>query len=225
MSEPFAKLLLVDDHAVVRLGLKTLFETLGSCVVVGEASTATEAVEVARRRRPDVVLMDVRLADGDGIEACREIRSERPATRVVMLTAYADEEAVLASVAAGAAGYVLKSSDPDRLLEAVDVVARGGSLLDPWVTHRILERLRRHPTQADNPLIGLSEQERHILPLLAEGKTNREIAADLCLSEHTVKGYVSNVFRKLGLSRRAEAAAFVAARRPPADARGWTPAR
>jgi DNA-binding NarL/FixJ family response regulator len=214
MTEPFVKLLVADDHAVVRLGLKALFETVGHYVVVGEAATAAEAVEAARRRAPDVVLMDVRLADGSGIEACREIRSQRPETRVVMLTSYPDEEAVLASVTAGASGYVLKASDPDRLVEAVQVVARGGSLLDPHVTEGILERLRRQPTHADDPLHGLSEQERNILPLLAEGKTNREIAADLCLSEHTIKSYVSNILKKLDLSRRAEAAAFIAARQP-----------
>jgi len=225
MTEPFLKLLLVDDHAVVRFGLKALFETAGSYVVVGEAATAAAAVEAARRRAPDVVLMDVRLGDGNGIEACREIRSQRPQTRVVMLTSYPDEDAVLASVTAGASGYVLKESDPERLLEAVEVVARGGSLLDPRVTEGILERLRRQPTQADDPLPELSEQERNILPLLAEGKTNREIAAELCLSEHTIKSYVSNILKKLHLCRRAEAAAFIASRGPPTEARGRAPSR
>jgi DNA-binding NarL/FixJ family response regulator len=214
MTQPFVKLLLVDDHCVVRLGLKALFETVGSYLVVGEAATVEEAVEAARRRQPDVVLMDVRLGAGNGIEACREIRSQRPETRVLMLTSYADEDAVLASVTAGASGYVLKASDPERLLEAVQVVAAGGSLLDPQVTEGILERLRRQPNQTEDPLHGLSEQQRNILPLVAEGKTNREIAADLCLSEHTVKTYVSSILKKLRLSRRAEAAAFIASRGP-----------
>jgi DNA-binding NarL/FixJ family response regulator len=216
-------LLLVDDHAVVRMGLRALFDGVGHFSVVGEASTAAGAVEVARRRAPDVILMDVRLGDGSGIEACRDIRSERPETRVVMLTSYDDEEAVLASVTAGAAGYVLKASDPARLVEAVEVVARGGSLLDPLVTHALLDRLRRQPTPPNDPLRELSEQERNILPLVAEGKTNREIAAKLCLSEHTIKSYVSNILKKLGLGRRAEAAAFIAARRPSTAMRGLVP--
>lgn len=215
MTGPFVKLLLVDDHAVVRLGLKALFETVGSCVVVGEAATAAEAIDEARRCQPDVVLMDVRLADGNGIEVCREIRSERPETRVIMLTSYADEEAIVASVTAGASGYVLKATDPDRLIEAVEIVARGGALLDPQVTLTVLERLRRLATHPhDDPLLALSEQERNILPLVAQGKTNREIAAALSLSEHTIKTYLSNILKKLGLSRRAEAAAFIAVRQP-----------
>jgi DNA-binding NarL/FixJ family response regulator len=223
MSEPFVRLLLVDDHAVVRLGLKALFETAGSYLVVGEAATIAEAVEQASRQRPDVVVMDVRLGQGNGIEACREIRSRRPETRVLMLTSYDDEDAVLASVTAGASGYVLKASDPERLLEAVQVVANGGSLLDPQVTEGILDRLRRQPPRPDDPLLVLSEQERNILPLVAEGKTNREIAAELCLSEHTIKTYVSNILKKLRLSRRAEAAAFIASRGPSTGPGGRAP--
>jgi DNA-binding NarL/FixJ family response regulator len=143
-----------------------------------------------------------------------------------MLTSYDDEEAIVASITAGASGYVLKATDPERLIEAVETVARGGALLDPQVTSRVLERLRRLATHPhDDPLLALSEQERNILPLVAQGKTNREIAAVLCLSEHTVKTYLSNILKKLGLSRRAEAAAFIAARQPPNKQQGLGPSR
>ena len=219
MSEAQVKLLLVDDHRVVRLGLRTLFGTVPHFAVVGEAGSIAEAVVEARRCQPDVVLMDVRLPDGSGVEACREIRSERPRIRVLMLTSYADEDAAVASILAGAAGYLLKQTDPERLVEAVETVARGGSLLDPAVTQMVLEWMRRQGPQAPgDPLAGLSDQERKILPLIAEGKTNREIAAALYLSEHTVKTYVSGIFQKLHLSRRAEAAAFIARQRPEPEA-------
>jgi DNA-binding NarL/FixJ family response regulator len=180
--------------------------------VVGEAGTVAEAITQARRCQPDVVILDVRLPDGSGVEACREIRSERPEARVIMLTSYADEDAVLASVMAGASGYVLKQVEPDRLIEAVEIVARGGSLLDPSATDAVLGQLRRLGTP--EPDDGLTENERKILPLIAEGKTNRQIAADLYLSEHTVKTYVSQILRKLNFSRRSEAAAFIARRQP-----------
>jgi two-component system response regulator DevR len=215
MTKACVRLLLVDDHHVVRLGLRALFETAPQVAVVGEAGTASEALTQARRCLPDVVLMDVRLPDGSGVEACREIRSQRPETQVIMLTSYADEDAVVASLMAGAAAYLLKSTDPERLIEAVEVVAHGRSLLDPGVTQTVLEWMRRVATQPqDDPLAELSEQERRILPLIAQGKTNREIAAALYLSEHTVKDYVSSILRKLNLARRAEAAAFITARRP-----------
>ncbi|HEY7060478.1 MAG TPA: response regulator transcription factor [Chloroflexota bacterium] len=218
MDNGAVKLLLVDDHRVVRLGLRTLFETAPQFAVVAEAGTVAEAVLAARRSQPDVVVMDVRLPDGSGVEACREIRSERPRTRVLMLTSYSDEDAVVASIMAGAAGYLLKQTDPERLVEATEIVAQGGSLLDPAVTQTVLQWMRRLGAQApEDPLIGLSEQERKILPLLAEGKTNREIAAQLYLSEHTVKTYVSNILQKLHLSRRAEAAAFIARRHSYSD--------
>ena len=205
------KILIVDDHNVVRLGLTTLFGTVPHFVVVGEAGTAAKAVELACKTEPDVVLMDVRLPDSSGIEACREIRSARPSARVVMLTSFADEPAVVASVTAGAAGYLLKQSDLDRLVEAVEVVARGESLLDPAVTTTVLSWLQRigsHP--ADDPLANLSEQERKVLPLMIEGKTNREIGQILSLSEHTVKTYVSNILQKLHLTRRHQAAIYLA---------------
>jgi two-component system, NarL family, response regulator DevR len=217
LSEPAVSLLLVDDHAVVRLGLAALFSTVPGFVVAGQASTAAEAMVEARRTRPDVVIMDVRLPDGSGVEACRSIRAERPETRVIMLTSYAEDEAVVASVMAGAAGYLLKSTEPDRLIEAIRLVALGESLLDPRVTSAVLDRLRRGTTAADaDPLAVLSEQERRIVPLIADGKTNRDIAGALHLSEHTVKAYVSDILRKLHLSRRAQAAALVSRMGRPA---------
>jgi two-component system response regulator DevR len=216
MSDPRIALLLVDDHAVVRLGLAALFATTPRFTVVGQASTAGEAMVEARRTHPDVVIMDVRLPDGSGVEVCRTIRAERPETRVVMLTSFADDEAVVASVLAGAAGYLLKSTEPERLIEAVELVARGESLLDPRVTSVVLDRLRRGSTAEASPLAVLSEQERRIVPLIADGKTNRDIAAALHLSEHTVKAYVSDILRKLRLSRRSQAAALVSRLGPPA---------
>jgi two-component system, NarL family, response regulator DevR len=204
------RLLLVDDHKVVRLGLASLFSTVPGVAVVGQAGSMAEALSQVRRCRPDVVIMDVRLPDGSGAEACRDIRSASPATHVVMLTSYADEDAVIASVVAGAAGYLLKQTDPARIVEAVQAVSRGESLLDPAVTETVLKRVRRLSTQEeDGPLACLNEQERRVLPLIAEGKTNGQIGVALCLSEHTVKTYVSNILQKLHLARRAEAAAFI----------------
>jgi DNA-binding NarL/FixJ family response regulator len=202
--------LLVDDHAVVRLGLAALLATVPAFEVVGQASTAAEAMVAARRTHPDVVVMDVRLPDGSGVDVCRAIRAEREATRVLMLTSYTEDEAVVASVLAGADGYLLKSTEPDRLIEAIERVAGGESLLDPRVTAAVLDRLRRAPAGEAGPLAALSEQERRIVPLIAEGKTNRQIADALYLSEHTVKSYVSGVLKKLRLARRAELAALVA---------------
>lgn len=204
------KLLLVDDHKVLRLGLKALFETVPSVCVVGEAGTVAEAIAEVRRCPPDVVLMDIRLADGSGVEALRKIRSLCPSARVLMLTSYSDEAAVVDSIAAGAVGYLLKQTDPERLIEAVELVARGGSLLDPEITSTVLARIQhRELGREDDPLAVLSEQERRILPLIIEGKTNREIAATLTLSENTIKTYVSNILQKLHLSRRGEAATFM----------------
>jgi two-component system, NarL family, response regulator DevR len=204
------RLMLVDDHKVLRIGLASLFHTVPSIEVVGEAGSADEAVVEARRCNPDVILMDVRLPDGDGVDACRAISSELPHTRIVMLTSYPDEDAVIASIMAGAAGYLLKQTDPERLIEAVERVAAGASLLDPDVTQAALEFMRRGASpHTKDSLAGLSDQERRILPLIAEGKTNREIGAELSLSPHTVKTYVSSIFQKLHLARRSQAAAFV----------------
>jgi two-component system response regulator DevR len=211
------RLLLVDDHAIVRMGLAALFGTVPEFRVVGEAASSAEALLQARRHQPDVVLLDLRLPDESGITACRQIRAELPETRVIMLTTYAEDDSVINSVLAGAAAYLLKQSDPERLIEAVWAVARGESLLDPGVTRSVLTWLRRvgsgSTPEPDDPLAALSEQERRILPLIAEGKTNREIAAALFLSEHTVKTYVSDLLKRLRLHRRAEAAAFIARHR------------
>ncbi|HZC03142.1 MAG TPA: response regulator transcription factor [Gammaproteobacteria bacterium] len=213
MSKPCIRLLLVDNHQIVRIGLATLFRTVPHFLVVGEAGTVEEAVAQARQCAPDVVLMDVRLPDGSGIEACRQIRSERPEARVLMLTSYSDEEAVIASIMAGAAGYLLKDTNAERLIEGIEAIARGGSLLDPAVTQTVLSLMQQPSTQVPgDPLSELSEREREILPLIAEGKTNREIALMLSLSENSVKSYVSNILQKLRLARRAEAAAFMARR-------------
>lgn len=205
------RLLLVDDHPVFRFGLSALIRTVPNLEVVGETGSVREAVDLADRFRPDVVIMDVRLRAGSGVEACREIRSRLPETRVLMLSSFSDEEAVVASLIAGAAGYLLKETAPAQLIEAIDTVAHGGSLLDPLVVQTLLAWMRREDARvADDPLAGLSAQERRILPLIAEGKINREIAADLSLSEHTVKTYISNILQKLQLTRRAELAAFIA---------------
>ncbi len=210
------RLLVVDDHEVVREGLVSLLDRRPGFQVVAQAGSVAEALAEARRHRPDLVIMDVRLPDGSGIEACREIRSEMPATRVVMLTSYPDEEAVLSAIVAGASGYLLKQVRARDLVAALEVVGNGGSLLDPAVTERVLERIRR-VASSDEPdeLAGLTAQERKILALVAEGKTNKEIAAEVYLSDKTVKNYVSSILSKLNLERRAQAAAFVAKHRTP----------
>jgi two-component system response regulator DevR len=205
------RVLLVDDHPVFRLGLAALLRTVPDMELVGEAETTQAAVELADRLEPDVVLMDVRLRAGTGVEACREIRSRRPTTRILMLTSFSDEEAVITSLLAGASGYLLKDSEPAQLIDAIETLARGGSLLDQSTTATLLAWMRREGTTSGaDPLAGLSIQERNILPLIAEGKINREIAATLSLSEHTVKTYVSNILQKLQLTRRSELAAFIA---------------
>ena len=206
---PPRTLLVVDDHEVVRQGLVALLDRRTGFQVVAEAGTAAEALKQARRFQPDLVVMDVRLPDGSGIEACREIRSELPNTRVVMLTSYPDEDAVLAAIVAGASGYLLKQVRARDLVAALETVAGGGSLLDPAVTGKVLERMRRIATD-DDELAALTKQERKILALVAEGKTNKEIAAEVFLSDKTVKNYVSSILAKLNLERRAQAAAYVA---------------
>ena len=209
------RLLVVDDHEVVRQGLVALLDRRETFQVVAEAGTVAEAIDQARRHRPDIVIMDVRLPDGSGIEACREIRAELPETRVVMLTSYPDEEAVLSAIVAGASGYLLKQIRARDLVTALETVGRGGSLLDPAVTEKVLERIRRIATgtSESDELSQLTTQERKILLLVAEGKTNKEIAGEIFLSDKTVKNYVSSILQKLNLERRAQAAAFVAKRR------------
>ena len=205
------RLLIVDDHEVVRQGLVALLDRREGFEVVAEAGTVAEAVERAQRFQPDIVVMDVRLPDGSGVEACREIRAERPDTRVVMLTSYPDEEAVLSAIVAGASGYLLKQIRARDLVAALETVGRGGSLLDPAVTEKVLDRVRRMATGGvSDELAQLTAQERKILTLVAEGKTNKEIASQIFLSDKTVKNYVSSILSKLNLERRAQAAAFVA---------------
>jgi two-component system response regulator DevR len=205
------RLLVVDDHEVVRQGLVALLDRREGFEVVAQAGTVAEAVAAAARFEPDLVVMDVRLPDGSGIEACREIRAARPETRVIMLTSYPDEEAVLSAIIAGASGYLLKQIRGRDLVSALESVGRGESLLDPAVTERVLQRVRAAATGgAADELSDLTQQERKILLLVAEGKTNKEIAADVFLSDKTVKNYVSSILSKLNLQRRTQAAAFVA---------------
>jgi DNA-binding NarL/FixJ family response regulator len=208
------RLLVVDDHEVVRQGLVALLDRREGFEVVAQAGTVAESIEAARRYEPDIVVMDVRLPDGSGIEACREIRAERPGTRVVMLTSYPDDEAVLSAIVAGASGYLLKQIRARDLVSALESVGRGESLLDPAVTEKVLERIRMIATGAFiDELAQLTAQEQKILMLVAEGKTNKEIAVEVYLSDKTVKNYVSSILSKLNLERRAQAAAFVARHR------------
>jgi two-component system response regulator DevR len=208
------RLLVVDDHEVVRQGLVSLLERREHFQVVAEAGTAAEAVEMARKFEPDLVVMDVRLPDGSGIEACREIRAEFPNTKVVILTSYPDEEAVLSAIIAGASGYLLKQIRGRDLISSLESVGRGDSLLDPAVTEKVLDRVRRIATGTyTDEMAQLTQQEQKILLLVAEGKTNKEIATEVFLSDKTVKNYVSSILSKLNLERRAQAAAFVARHR------------
>jgi len=203
--------MVVDDHEIVRDGVRALLEAADGISVVAEAGTVREAVAAAEQHRPDVVVMDVRLADGSGVEATREIRARRPETQVLMLTSFADDEALFASILAGASGYVLKQIRGGELLRAIRAVGDGRSLLDPEVTAAVLQRLRRGKHLVmDERLARLSAQEERILKLIAEGRTNRQIGQDLGLAEKTVKNYVSNILGKLDVERRAEAAAYLA---------------
>jgi len=208
---PRLRMLVVDDHEVVRQGLVSLLDRRSGFEVVAQAGSVAESIAQAARFEPDLVIMDVRLPDGSGIEACREIRAARPETRVIMLTSYPDEEAVLSAIIAGASGYLLKQIRGRELVTALEAVGRGESLLDPAVTEKVLERVRRMASGgASDELADLTGQERKILLLVAEGKTNKEIAAEVFLSDKTVKNYVSSILSKLNLQRRTQAAAFVA---------------
>ncbi len=211
MSRMPLRVLLVDDHEVVRSGIAAMLKATEGIVVTGEAGTVRDAIEEAERTRPDVVVMDVRLADGSGIEATREIKSRRPQTQVLMLTSFADDEALFASIMAGASGYVLKQVKGGELVRAIRSVGQGESLLDPAVTKSVLDRLRKGKHLfRDEKLARLSPQEERILQLVADGKTNREIGSALDLAEKTVKNYVSSILSKLEVARRAEAAAYLA---------------
>ncbi len=207
------KILLVDDHEVVRMGLRTLLERRENIAVVGEAGTVEEAVATAARTEPDVIVMDIRLPDGSGVDACREIRGQRPETKVIMLTSYADDEAIYGSIMAGAAGYLLKQTRGQDLASAIGRVAAGESLLDPGITEKVLKRMRQLAEGESDDLAALTPQERKIIGFIAEGKTNKEIAEVVFLSDKTVKNYVSSILSKLNLRRRSEAAAFIAERR------------
>jgi two-component system, NarL family, response regulator DevR len=210
-KKPPLRVMLVDDHEIVRDGIRGMLDPEDDIVVTAEASTVREAIDEADRTRPDVVVMDVRLTDGSGIEATREIRAKHPATRVLMLTSFADDEALFASIMAGASGYVLKQVKSGDLLRAIRAVGAGDSLLDPSVTNAVLERLRKGKhLLKDEKLARLSPQEERILQLVADGKTNKEIGDELHLAEKTVKNYVSSILSKLEVARRAEAAAYLA---------------
>ena len=204
MDEAAIKIFLLDDHEVVRRGVRDLLEAEPDFVVVGEASTAAEALARVPAVRPDVAVLDVRLPDGNGVEVCRELKSTLPELACLMLTSFADDEALFDAIMAGAAGYVLKQIRGSDLVGAVRTVAHGGSLLDPKAAGALMARMRA--PKAPDPLAGLSDQERRILELIGEGLTNREIGQRLFLAEKTVKNYVSNLLAKLGFHRRTQVA-------------------
>jgi len=203
------RVLLVDDHEIVRVGLRTVLSQQHSILVVGEAATVAEAIRQAESLKPDVVLMDVRLPDGSGVDACRNILASFPGLRVIILTSYSDDDSVLAAVLAGAHGYVLKEIDSTSLISAIRTVAEGRSILDSAVTERAFQWLRGFAAGQEMPGVEkFSAQEEKVLALVAEGKTNKEIATSLNLSDKTVKNYLANVFQKLHITRRTQAAAF-----------------
>lgn len=203
------RVLLVDDHEVVRVGLRKLLGQQPSIVVVGESATAADAIRKTAELKPDIVLMDVRLENGSGVEACRDILASGSKARVIFLTSFAEDESVLAAVLAGAQGYILKDINTASLLNAIQTVAAGQSILDPAVVERAIrwvQRLTSGPEAGGNK--ALSTQEERVLALVAEGRTNKEIAALLNLSDKTVRNYLTNVFKKLRVNRRAQAAAL-----------------
>jgi two-component system response regulator DevR len=203
------RIMLVDDHEVVRLGLKALIERQPGMEVVAEAASSAEAIAKSEAHQPDVVVMDIRLNGPSGIEACREITARRPGIKVIMLTSYAEDEMLFAAIRAGAAGYVLKQAGGQDVIRALEAVAAGHSLLDPALTERVFNEVRRAArAQEVSAFAPLTEQERRVLALVADGKTNREIAHELHLGEGTVRNYVSNILGKLGVANRAEAAAY-----------------
>jgi DNA-binding NarL/FixJ family response regulator len=200
---------LLDDHEIVRRGVRDLLAAEPDITVVGEASTAASALARIPVLRPDVAVLDIRLPDGDGVTVCREIRSRMPQVGCLMLTSFTDDEALFDAIMAGAAGYVLKQIRGTDLVDAVRTIAAGQSLLDPEAASRVMRRMRDQAARAD-PLAGLTGQERRILELIGEGLTNRQIGDRLFLAEKTVKNYVSALFAKLGMQRRAQAAAYAA---------------
>jgi two-component system, NarL family, response regulator DevR len=210
VAKDVIRIFLLDDHEIVRRGLRDLFEAEDDLMVVGESGSAVDAEHIIPALRPHVAVLDARLPDGSGIDVCRAVRSRNPDIRAVILTSYDDDEALFAAIMAGAAGYVLKQIRSDALLDAVRRVAAGQSLLDPAVTARVLERLRHGGEDEPHELASLTEREREILSLIAEGLTNRQIGQRLYLAEKTVKNYVSSLLAKLGLERRTQAAVLAA---------------
>ena len=213
MTDTPIRVFLLDDHEIVRRGVRELLEAEDDIEVVGEAGTAAEALVRVPATRPDVAVLDVRLPDGDGVSVCRELRSERPDLQCLMLTSFADDDALFDAIMAGAAGYVLKQIRGNDLVGAVRTVAAGGSLLDPRAAAAVMERMRT--PQAADPLAALTDQERRILDLIGEGLTNRQIGERMFLAEKTVKNYVSNLLSKLGLQRRTQAAVLATEVRRP----------
>lgn len=218
MSEPGKQIrvLIVDDHEVVRMGLRVLLEKREELTIVGEAGSAAEAVEKALAMTPDIVLMDVRLPDESGVEACRRIRAEQPQIRVLMLTSYADDEAIFSSIVAGASGHLLKMIEAELLYQAVIAVANGKSLLDSTASEAVMERIREisEGILPNTGMDALAPREREILKLIADGLTNKEIAEQVCLSEKTVRNYVSAILQKLNVSHRTQAAVFYLRQNP-----------
>ncbi|MGV1036112.1 MAG: response regulator [Candidatus Nanopelagicales bacterium] len=206
-ASPKIRVFLLDDHEVVRRGVAELLQSEGDVEIVGEAATAAQAMSRIPALRPDVAVLDVQLPDGDGVTVCRELRSEMPELKCLMLTSFVDDEALLDAIVAGASGYVLKQIRGTDLIGAVRTVAAGGSLLDPQTTARVMDRIRTDATKID-PLASLTDQERRILDLIGQGLTNRQIGEELFLAEKTVKNYVSSILAKLGLQRRTQAAVF-----------------
>lgn len=208
------RILLVDDHEVVRVGVRALIERQPQMEVIGEASTVREAVNQAKQVAPDVVVLDVRLPGGSGLEACRQIKAHRPETKIIMLTSFPDDEVLFDAIASGADGYVLKEIGSDELIRALERIGRGESLLDPALVGRIFAKVREvRRKERAHAFANLTEQEMQILSLLTEGQTNREIGAALHLSEKTVRNYVSQILSKLDLNSRAQAAAYAARHR------------
>jgi DNA-binding NarL/FixJ family response regulator len=203
------RIILVDDHEVVRLGLKSLLDRHPQFDVVGEANSARDALEQVAALEPDVVVMDIRLPGTSGIEACEQIVDKYPNIKVIMLTSYAEDEMLFSAIRAGASGYVLKQIASEELIKAIEAVGRGEALLDPAVTQRVFQEVRRAVKEEEASAFShLSQQEKHVLLLVSEGKTNREIAKNLFLGEGTVRNYVSSILSKLGVNNRAEAAAY-----------------
>ncbi|MCA1899151.1 MAG: response regulator transcription factor [Chloroflexi bacterium] len=203
------RIILVDDHELVRIGLKSLLERHPQFDVVGEAGSAREALEQVEALKPDVVVMDIRLPGTSGIDACEQIVNQYPETKVLMLTSYAEDEMLFSAIRAGASGYVLKQIGSEDLVKAIESVGRGEALLDPAVTQRVFQEVRRAVKEEEASAFShLSQQEKHVLLLVSEGKTNREIAKSLFLGEGTVRNYVSSILSKLNVNNRAEAAAY-----------------